>query len=137
VVFAKEFEDFLWLGGLGEGGIATQVTKHDDDLAAMAFQDLLVTLRDDQLGQLRREEALQTPDPAQLLDLAVTGRCFSQSSTRPPSSREAGHVSTKDHRTPNFPTPARRLQFSQGVRHPGCAACPSPRGRQRWLASLT
>ena len=31
----------------------------------MAFEDFLVTLRDDQLSQLRREEPLQSPDPAE------------------------------------------------------------------------
>ena len=35
----------------------------------MAFEDLLVALRDDQLRELGREEPLQSPDPAQLLDL--------------------------------------------------------------------
>ena len=35
----------------------------------MAFEDLLVALRHDQLGELRREETLQPPDPAQLIDL--------------------------------------------------------------------
>ena len=45
-------------------GIAAQIAEHDDNLAAMAFEDLLVALRDNQLGQLRREEPLQSPDPA-------------------------------------------------------------------------
>ena len=35
----------------------------------MAFEDLLVALRDDQFGKLRREEPLQPPDAPQLLDL--------------------------------------------------------------------
>ena len=35
----------------------------------MAFEDLFVALRDDHFGKLRREEALQPPDPAQLLNL--------------------------------------------------------------------
>src|SRR6202008_2404834 len=43
--------------------------KHDDDFAAMAFEDFFVPLRDDQLGKLRREKPLQPPDPSQLLDL--------------------------------------------------------------------
>src|ERR1700757_852886 len=42
VVFAQEVEHFLRLGGLGERGVAAQIAKHDDDLAAMAFEDLLV-----------------------------------------------------------------------------------------------
>src|SRR5215467_8471147 len=48
----------LRLGGLGEGGVAAQVAKYDNDLPAMAFEDLLVALRDDQFGQLRREKPL-------------------------------------------------------------------------------
>jgi hypothetical protein len=44
MIFAQEIEDFLGLGGLGEGGVAAQVTKYDDDLAAMTFEDLLVAL---------------------------------------------------------------------------------------------
>jgi hypothetical protein len=35
----------------------------------MAFEDFLVALRDDKLGQLRCEEAFEAADPAQLLDL--------------------------------------------------------------------
>src|SRR5271163_610528 len=69
VVFAQEVEHLFGLGGLGEGGVAAQIAKHDDDLAAMAFEDFLVALRDDQLGELRREKPLQSPDAAQLFDL--------------------------------------------------------------------
>jgi len=42
MIFAQELEDLLGLGGLGKGGVAAQVTEHDDDLAAMAFEDFLV-----------------------------------------------------------------------------------------------
>ena len=66
VVLAQKIEHFLRFGGLSEGGVATKVTKHDDNLAAMAFEDFLVALRDDQLGELRSEEPLQPPDAAQL-----------------------------------------------------------------------
>jgi hypothetical protein len=69
MVFAQEVEDILGLGGLGEGGVAAQITKYDDDLAAMAFEDFLVALRDDQFGQLRREKPLQPSDTSQFLDL--------------------------------------------------------------------
>src|SRR5205814_5535437 len=69
VVFAQEVEHLLGLGGLAEGGVAAQIAEPDDDLAAVAFQDLLVALRDDEFGELRREEALQPPDPTQFLDL--------------------------------------------------------------------
>ena len=35
----------------------------------MAFEDLFVALRDDQLGKLRREESFQPPDAPEFLDL--------------------------------------------------------------------
>jgi len=35
----------------------------------MAFEDLFVPMRDDQLSKLRCQKALQSPDPAQFLDL--------------------------------------------------------------------
>jgi hypothetical protein len=44
-----------WLGGFGKGGVAAQVTEHDDDLAMMAFEDLFVTLRDNGFGELGEE----------------------------------------------------------------------------------
>src|SRR5215472_3751846 len=69
VVLAQETEDFLGLGGLGKGGVAAQIAEHDDDLTAMAFEDLFVALRDDQFGQLRRQKPLQPSDAPQLLDL--------------------------------------------------------------------
>ena len=50
MVFAQEIEDFLGFGSFGEGGVAAQIAEHDDDFAAMAFEDFLVTLRDDQFG---------------------------------------------------------------------------------------
>jgi len=65
----EEIQHFLGLGRLGEGGVAAQIAKHDDDLAAMAFEDLLVAVRDNEFGQLRREKPLQPPDPPQLFDL--------------------------------------------------------------------
>ena len=58
MVLAEEIQHLLGLGRLGERGIAAQITEHDDDFAAVAFEDLLVALRDDQLRQLRREKQL-------------------------------------------------------------------------------
>jgi hypothetical protein len=46
VVLAQEVEDFFWFRGLSEGGVAAQIAEHDDDFAAVAFEDLLVALRD-------------------------------------------------------------------------------------------
>lgn len=74
VVLAQEVEHLLGLGGLGKGGIAAQIAEHDDDLAAVAFEDFLITLRDDQLGKLWREKALQSPDPPQFIDLRCDPR---------------------------------------------------------------
>src|SRR6516225_7607489 len=74
MIFAKEFENFFGFGGLCEGGVAAQIAEYDNDLAAMTFEDLLVTLRDDEFGELWREEPLQPPDPAQLLDLSGDAR---------------------------------------------------------------
>jgi hypothetical protein len=55
VIFAQKVEDFLRLGGLGEGGVAAQVAKHDDDLTAMRFEDLVFARpesdRRDQVGR--------------------------------------------------------------------------------------
>jgi len=56
VVLAQKFELVLGLGCFSKGGVAAQIAEHDDDLAAMAFEDFLVTLRDDQFRKLRREE---------------------------------------------------------------------------------
>src|SRR6516164_5243362 len=69
VVLAQAIEDLLRLGSLREGGVAAQVAEHDDNLAAMAFEDFFITVRDDQFGELGREKPLQPPDPAQLFDL--------------------------------------------------------------------
>jgi hypothetical protein len=44
VILAQEIQHLLGLGGLGEGGIAAQIAEHDDDLSAVAFEDLLISL---------------------------------------------------------------------------------------------
>ena len=75
VVVAQERHDLFRLGALGKAGEAAHIAEHDDDLAAMAFEDFLVSLGDDQFGQLRREKPFQPPDPTQLLDL-VRDPCF-------------------------------------------------------------
>jgi len=54
MVLAQEVEDFLGLSGFGEGGVPAKVAEDDDDLAAVAFKDFFVALRDDQFGELRR-----------------------------------------------------------------------------------
>ena len=69
VVLAQHAHHLLGLRDLGEGGEAAQVEEHHGDLAAMALQRIVGAAADDQLGQLRREEAAQPPDPLELGDL--------------------------------------------------------------------
>ena len=69
MVLTQELQHLLRLGSLGEGGVAAEIAKHDNDFAAMAFEDLLVTLRDDQFGKLRREKPLQPSNSAQFVNL--------------------------------------------------------------------
>jgi hypothetical protein len=45
------------------------IAEHDDDLAAMAFEDLLVASRDDEFGKLRCEKPFQPPNPPEFFDL--------------------------------------------------------------------
>ena len=58
VVVAQQRHHLFRLGALGKGSEAAQVAEHDDDLAAMAFEDLLVVLRDDEFSRLRREKSV-------------------------------------------------------------------------------
>ena len=69
MVFAQEVEHFLGLSGFCKGGVAAQIAEHDDNVAAMTFEDLLVPVRDDQFGKLGCQEPLQPPDAAQFVDL--------------------------------------------------------------------
>jgi len=62
VVFEQEFENFLGLGGLGEGGV-----EHDDDFAGMAFEDLLVALQ----AVARRRPAMSTTWSCRAQSLAI------------------------------------------------------------------
>ena len=67
MILAQHRHHLLGLGGLGEGGEAAQVAEHDGDVAAVAVEQLLAARGQHQLGDLRREEALQ---PRHALDLA-------------------------------------------------------------------
>ena len=69
VILAQQIEHLLRLGGLGEGGKPAQVAEHDDDVAAMGFEDVLVAARDDQFGELRREKPLQFSHSLQFPEL--------------------------------------------------------------------
>jgi hypothetical protein len=44
MVLAQKVQNFFGFGGLGKGGVAAQIAEHDDDLATMAFEDVLVAL---------------------------------------------------------------------------------------------
>src|SRR5262249_970088 len=48
--------------------------KYDDDLAAMAFEDRFIALRDDEFGKLGREKPLQPADTTEFLDLCSDTR---------------------------------------------------------------
>ena len=69
MIFAQDRHRHLWLGGFGKGGEAAQVAEDDRDLATVALEEGLVARRDDQVGDLRREESLQPPHPVDLGDL--------------------------------------------------------------------
>jgi len=69
VVFTQEIEHLLGLGGFGKRGVAAKIAEHDDDLAAMAFEDLFIPLRDDQFGKLRCEKPFQSSDSTQFVNL--------------------------------------------------------------------
>ena len=62
MIFAQEVEDFLGLGGLGEGGITAQIAENDNDLTAMALKDFFIAPRNDEFGELWREKTLQPTD---------------------------------------------------------------------------
>src|SRR5262245_51124826 len=66
VVLAQYAHDLLGLGRLREGGEAAQVEEHHSHLAPMGLQGIVGAAGHDELGELRREKALET---AQLLEL--------------------------------------------------------------------
>ena len=81
----------LGLGGLGEGGEAAQVAEDDRDLAPMASRSgSSAPAGDDQLGELRREEALEAAEPLELGSPARRRAARASGSTpraRPPAPR--------------------------------------------------
>jgi hypothetical protein len=72
VVVAQEGHDLFRLDALGKPGKAAQVAEHDDDLAAMAFEDALIALRDDQVGELRREVRARNSPRRRAFSIAMT-----------------------------------------------------------------
>ena len=76
VVLAQEIEHFLRLRGFGEGGVAAQIAKHDDDLTALWLPEsprLLAAkanLAPHHHALLQRLDIPHTPGEAQGIDIA-------------------------------------------------------------------
>src|SRR6516162_4864462 len=66
VVVLQHGDDVLGLGALGERGEAAQVAEHDRYIAAVAFQERVVAGRHHELGDLRRQKALEPVHAAKL-----------------------------------------------------------------------
>ena len=60
VVLAEHAHHFLGLRGLGERRESPQIEEHHGHFPAVRLQRVVCASGNDQLGQLRREEALQT-----------------------------------------------------------------------------
>jgi hypothetical protein len=67
VVLGEDVHDLLGLTGLREGGEAVEVAEHDDDLAPVAREQLLVA--DDDVGQLWGQEVAEPVGPLELGDV--------------------------------------------------------------------
>jgi len=50
VISEYEIEYFFGLHSFSEGVVAAEIAEHDDGLAAIAFEDFLVALRDPAVG---------------------------------------------------------------------------------------
>ena len=61
MVLAEDGHDLFRLGRLGEGGEAAQVREDDGHLATVCPEGILGPALDDRVGELRREEAAETP----------------------------------------------------------------------------
>ena len=70
MIGVEEVHHLLGLGDLGKAGKAAQVAEQHDDLAPVMLQDAgVVAVGDDEVGDLRRQEALQAARPLELVDL--------------------------------------------------------------------
>jgi hypothetical protein len=56
VVVSQQCHYFFRLGAFGKGGKTAQITERDNNLAAMAFENAFIVLRDDEVRELRGEE---------------------------------------------------------------------------------
>ena len=71
MILAQDPHDLLGLGGFREGGEPAEIEEDDRHLAAVGLEGIVGSSADDQLGEVRREEALQ---PAQLVHHPVRPR---------------------------------------------------------------
>ena len=71
VVEAQQAHHLLGLGGVRERGEAAQVEDDDGDLAPAGGERIVHVARDDALGQMRREEALELGQALQLVELLL------------------------------------------------------------------
>ena len=69
VVVAQHHHDLLGLRGFGKGREAAEVEEHHRDLPTVALQRIARAPRDDELGELRGEEALEPAHALELPDL--------------------------------------------------------------------
>jgi hypothetical protein len=66
MVLVEDLHHVFGLRRLGEGSEPAQVEEDDDDLPAVGFERVIGIAGNNQLNELRREEALE---PAESLDL--------------------------------------------------------------------
>ena len=69
MVLAQDRHDLFRLGDFGKCRKSAQVAEHHGDVAAMAFQHLVVAGGKDEIDDLRREKSLEPADPLDLGEL--------------------------------------------------------------------
>ena len=63
MIIVQQLHDLFRLSTFGEGREAAQIAEEDGDVAAVAFQDALISGRDDQFGERWREKPLEPGHP--------------------------------------------------------------------------
>ena len=71
VELAEHLHQLLRLDRVDEARPSAEVGEEHRDLPAMAAEDRVVARRDDRVGELRREEPPQPPQPLELHDLRL------------------------------------------------------------------
>src|SRR5206468_6411809 len=69
VILAQHTHHLLGFRHLGESSEAAQVEEYDGDFATMTLQRIIGAAVDDEIRELRREEAPQSAEPLELADL--------------------------------------------------------------------